>query len=97
MAKIPKNPLHEVSYLRIVTLFKELRKKNDINQVDIESKENVGHGRISNFENLKYSPRLITFIKWCRSAGISIDLRLRRTEKPSQIIDEINKEKQQQQ
>lgn len=62
------------AYLEVVQEFIKHRTSRGTHKRDIEIASNTGGGRISYFENLLYSPTLLTFIRWCEAAGIQVKL-----------------------
>lgn len=89
-------------YKAVVADFKRLRRGTGL---EIQQATKTGGGRVFNFENLQYAPRLDTFLKWCRAAGIKVKLfsdtsapSLKRVlkemgkEDPGKIIDELKNE-----
>lgn len=77
-------------YNQLVDAFIKRRLMNKASQREIEIATQTGGGRISNFEARTYKPTLLTFVKWCRAAGIRIKLTQGNKKNMKQIIDQIN-------
>lgn len=76
-------------YNKLVDDFTRRRKMNKASQREIEVATQTGGGRICNFEARTYKPTLLTFVRWCRAAGIRIKLTQGRKKNLRQMIEEF--------
>lgn len=58
----------------LVDEFAQYRKSQGISHRQISDDTSTGVGRVGQFEKLNHNPSLLTFIKWCRSVGLTIKL-----------------------